>query len=717
MEMKTIDFRDIIYKIESGKILLPDFQREFVWKEEEQQKKIVASVLAKMPIGSILLLKSNPDEYACKYIGCQKKVDTQGMCGEVEFLLDGQQRMTVLTNVFSNVVHEKCDKVTDLISPSLKRRFFLRIPKWSKCKEEKDLFGVHNFAFPLSDSGEPDFLSGEILPFVECLGFLNKDRKPYNPQEELSTELDDFCLTYKEGYLIPLFLLTPSGNGKREQMELRYEIIIAGIATKIRNEIENYFFACGGEVEKGRFIDEIFEEEAVREKIKQDNSLFQKKMDEKETLWRRGIANYIGSCIQNVSMNTIEVAADKRARAIDIYENLNRGGVSLDTFDLVMARVAKVSKENFYQRIVSYIKAEKNYSIVVLPDNIVAEIEEKISNKTYNATMNTGCYSMEKNEITTKYIDVFLDVLSLYCHNPNFEPEGFKSDDIKKNKILELSPEQIDCNSEAVCIAVDRAMFFFQSRCGIRNISEINYALMLVVVSVIFLRQEWFEDKYVHEKLEAWYWASLFSGEYDKDQNTKMASHLKLIVRMLQKPREKQKTDWILSLKDEVLEGQNFSDKDFLLMEKVEEDRYPKAVLRNFMCQYLLAETYVDMFDSEKRISVYSKESDELEAHHIIPLGTAKKVGESTAKLRNNNKHICNSPLNFVYITKTANKEILDEPLDSYANKICEEAKSVLGITGYIKATDNVSEIKDILSARYEYLKGKIKNKIMLLIS
>ena len=125
MEIKTIDFRDIIYKIESGKILLPDFQREFVWREEEQQKKIVASVLAKMPIGSILLLRSNPDEYACKY--------TQGMSGEVEFLLDGQQRMTVLTNVFSNVVHEKCDKVTDLISPSLKRRFFLRIPKWSSC--------------------------------------------------------------------------------------------------------------------------------------------------------------------------------------------------------------------------------------------------------------------------------------------------------------------------------------------------------------------------------------------------------------------------------------------------------------------------------------------------------------------------------------------------------------------------------------------------------
>lgn len=47
-----------INKIKKNEILLPDFQRQFVWKEEEMQRKLVASVLTKMPIGSILLLKS-----------------------------------------------------------------------------------------------------------------------------------------------------------------------------------------------------------------------------------------------------------------------------------------------------------------------------------------------------------------------------------------------------------------------------------------------------------------------------------------------------------------------------------------------------------------------------------------------------------------------------------------------------------------------------------
>ena len=41
------------------------------------------------------------------------------------------------------------------------------------------------------------------------------------------------------------------------------------------------------------------------------------------------------------ALNKIEVSGEQRDRAIDIYENLNRGGISLNTFDLVMARVQK----------------------------------------------------------------------------------------------------------------------------------------------------------------------------------------------------------------------------------------------------------------------------------------------------------------------------------------------------------------------------------------
>ena len=71
------DLTMIIRRIDENKILLPDFQRKFVWRDIEQQRQIVASVLARMPIGSILLLKSsNPEEFSSKVLGKRTIVDT-----------------------------------------------------------------------------------------------------------------------------------------------------------------------------------------------------------------------------------------------------------------------------------------------------------------------------------------------------------------------------------------------------------------------------------------------------------------------------------------------------------------------------------------------------------------------------------------------------------------------------------------------------------------
>ncbi len=210
-DLNRSDFTEIISKIEKKEIVLPDFQRGFVWKSEEEQCKLVASVLARMPIGSILLLKSNHKEYLSKLIGCRKEQDLSDVHGEVEFLLDGQQRITVLANVFSSIIHEICPKVSELSAPALKRRFFLRIPKWREISKEQDWFGVSDLVFKYDGSKkDPDFLSSEIYPFIECLSFKAGDDKPYNPQTELSTELDNFCVSYEKGYLIPLYLLAPS---------------------------------------------------------------------------------------------------------------------------------------------------------------------------------------------------------------------------------------------------------------------------------------------------------------------------------------------------------------------------------------------------------------------------------------------------------------------------------------------------------------------------
>ena len=141
-------------------------------------------------------------------------------------------------------------------------------------------------------------------------------------------------------------------------------------------------------------------------------------------------------------------------------------------------------------------------------------------------------------------------------------------------------------------------------------------------------------------------------------------------------------------------------------------------ITRLFICQYLLSKTYTDMFDSNTRISVFSSSASDLEAHHIIPLGSVTKINESTSALRKDAKNICNSPLNFVFITSSANKAISNDSLDAYAKKLTNEAKFALHINAYDKADDTNTDakVKTILKNRYNLLSGDVKQHISNLL-
>jgi len=111
--MQTVPFKieQLIEMARSGQLVIPEFQREFVWKEP-QVRKLVDSVARGYPIGSILLLKrSDKADFASRPIDAVEqpvdpadqpasaiKADDKG----VYYILDGQQRVTSLVRVFAN---------------------------------------------------------------------------------------------------------------------------------------------------------------------------------------------------------------------------------------------------------------------------------------------------------------------------------------------------------------------------------------------------------------------------------------------------------------------------------------------------------------------------------------------------------------------------------------------------------------------------------------
>ena len=89
--------REFLDDIRKQDIVLPEFQREYVWNRE-QAKQLIVSLYKQYPVGSLLLWKTdNPPEL--------KNVDiVPEKLGTVRVLLDGQQRLTTLHMLLSGEI-------------------------------------------------------------------------------------------------------------------------------------------------------------------------------------------------------------------------------------------------------------------------------------------------------------------------------------------------------------------------------------------------------------------------------------------------------------------------------------------------------------------------------------------------------------------------------------------------------------------------------------
>ena len=80
---------EAVSDIRNKNLVLPEFQREYVWSRE-QAKQLLVSLTRKYPVGGLLFWKTHePPEL--------KNVDTiPERLGTVQVILDGQQRLTTL---------------------------------------------------------------------------------------------------------------------------------------------------------------------------------------------------------------------------------------------------------------------------------------------------------------------------------------------------------------------------------------------------------------------------------------------------------------------------------------------------------------------------------------------------------------------------------------------------------------------------------------------
>lgn len=547
--MKLKELKELFKEEEEGKIILPNFQRDFVW-DKEQQKELLATFLVELPISSILLLKGNPNDFNYRKL-CFKD-EGVGAKEDCFYLLDGQQRMSTLKFIFYNFFDENWEENFNKLYDKIRNMWFIKVKRTDE--ESEDIFGYENLEF--KDENLRRFTPQEVVDNIEVFK-VNKTKKTdwFHPINIIG---DGHCFAYpkrefidkcKKECLVPL-------NGLVKHKRLQ-ETILDEIAEErikeIISEIENE-----KDLEKKKekiskyFVGEF--KECLLENIENIENCANKFKYKISSVWQTKMINFLESLLKQ-QISLIEIQKNEISRGIAIFETINKGGTPLDNFDLIVAKAAKEPNEK------------------VLAQRVRENLQKEIN-----------------------------------------------------------IPEFLQIGNE----------------------------------------KKWNAEKSLN-KIEYWYWVSIFTGRYREKQNTRVVEDLKMLADwILLKDKNNEKVKELLEEKiKKVLKVEDYSD-----LKTLKNNSQTHSALSKGILAYVLSTNPFDLLTNQQRRlydEVIIEANLKLEDHHLIPVGGDKKIGgDLSSAIRNDKKHILNSVLNLTKISKEANGKISNMKLDEYIAQVDE---------------------------------------------
>ena len=675
------------------RLVLPNFQRDFVWSKT-QQLELLASFIAGIPVGSILILRGTSRDFASRPLALNTDVSPMSEC---KYLLDGQQRIATLKTVFSDPYRdvEEWEPVWTDVFNRLQNRWCLNVIP--ETEEETDLFGWQKLYF---DGFPPSLTPSDISPLIEYRR-INKTRPNewHHPAFERESSTTDGVRRLAVGRraasegLLPLwdiFWSATSDTPHARSASLHYHAL---------REIAHQRVADLKELTRGSPDGWL----PILEQVEPGITDFQADPERIDHAWSNLSAQWILRVHDQLDklidhkIPAAELGANQPERAIAIFENINLGGTVLTVFDLIVAKAALGSqgKRSLRRQMVQHLQEKTELSSALIN-----------SLPACPATYKTGILGTHDDESPSSvFKNQYLNLLSILGHLPYPETSEIRVEHIKKTKQLALTSEDINAHNLHAVRGVNRAILFVHFRCGVVGLSDVSYELMLLPLSHVLNDDNRWRDARSLAKLEYWFWVSLFGGSYRERQNTRCKEDIKDIWTWLNgedNPFE--------GRRDRVLSVEDYSDKETLLFER-EEIQPPKAMTRGLQ-QFILSRTPKDLLPSDQYQSqrltswraaandpIRQRDGDEeplsLEAHHLIPLGSATTLGESAKKLRKNKRHILNSPLNVTPISKTANRIISGKPIEDYLKYL-----DALGVADHFVPATMAEELTDVIDRK-----------------
>lgn len=666
MEYTSLKIKDLINKSESKELLLPNFQREYVWERASNQKELLASILYDIPIGNLLILNGESGFFATKEL-CIRQQFIDGTRDSTLYLLDGQQRTSTIKSIFFDFFAnpETWKESFKNLYPKLRTRWFLRV----KPKEgELDIFGWNKLKFD-GISGLNQYSPSEMSQFVEYEVLnINQSEKWYHPEygkdqwymnNEVNANTRKNIISKKaaEEGRVPLYTII--GIEEKESATLHYKVlkkIAQDRITELKASIED------NKLDINSILDD-YDEENLDEAW---NGL--------SNDWVNDIMKFLSN-ISEKEIPIIQLVRDEMSRAIYTFERVNKGGTVLSTYDLVVAKAAyNKDLDSLTDRIIGIINKK-----ITIPNSIINNLKE----------VNTGCQWEGKNmelikdsELTTFIKNQYLNLLSIFSYFQYEEFENISIEYLKKDKHLNIQSEKINEQTEITIESLLRACAFLQFRCGIIKATDLSYQLMILPIAYVLRNDEFWNDNKVINKIEYWYWSSLFSGAYRSTPNQQCIDDIKDLFNFV-----KNNSNKFTDRANRVLNVEDYSSYDTLVF-RGQNKKVPSSVHYGIL-QYILSKQPRDFIEDNIYLNPWEIAEEKkynstiknklvklsVQDHHICPLSGATKLGQSSKELRNKPDCILNSPLNRTYISTNANSIISEKKAEDYFKDVSDLAK------------------------------------------
>lgn len=667
-----MNLEEMFELIDKNELVLPDFQRNFVWNKNGQ-RALAASVLLNLPIGSFLILDGNKDDFATKKLGYSTKdAEPEDKC---KFLLDGQQRLTSLRSIFGNFFsNDSWKDVSREIYSSLRTKWYIRIVPHV---DEEDIFGWRDLIF--NENSLKNVEPSQLENIIEDKAVLiSRTDSWWNPdyvfEDEEGNRIDSkggrkYLLELSK-YMAEENILPLSIYDKNDRQLLSYTLdrIATNRAKVLAIELQE-------NLERVETLLDRADISTIYDKISEDN--LQDILRDLKGNWKVNVTKFLEGILENTEAQIISLKANEIGRAVIIFERINKGGTNLDNFDLVVARAARDrAHESLTKRIIKKLDKELD-----IPESLIAHLyceEDEVPKMINIAQMDT----VKNNEINTIIKKQYLNLLSIIVNVEYGKVDNIKIDLMKKERILNISYENINNLTPLVLKGITRACAFLQVRCGLVKISDLHYNLMLLPIAYLLLDDNvWVSTKNL-DKIEYWYWGSIFAGEYRIYPNQRCIDDIQDLYRMV---IEKKQIQRYSELETNILNIKDFSDRELLTRESLKD--IPPAIHKGLL-QYELSRQPIDLLyeritlnswdiAAEREFRVNGKKIKyDVQDHHIIPLCTSKSIGESTKAIRVDKEHILNSTLNRTYILSETNNVFSANEPSKYLKEL-EESKNL----------------------------------------